>query len=580
MKPQGNSIVLGPRSDGRGEVVLSPEQRSTHLYVAGGTGTGKSKFLENLIRQDILNWRKSKCGMLVLDPHGSLYDDLMAWCAWHNIDRPIVPIDLRRDDRIISYNLLRKRTKADPAVVVSNFVQAMAYVWGQADTTSTPLFARWASNVIGTLYEKGLTLLEAEQLLDRVAKTQRQIITNGLRNSSAARDWAYANTLSPKDFEREIGSTLNRLHTFLSTQAMREMFGRGGASLDLGKAIEEGQIIIVSLATEGARVSEEDVSLFATLLLSDLWTAAKERGKGAGNPFYVYVDEFQNFVTPTIARNLDEARGFGLHLTLAHQFPNQLLHHGAHGRQVYDSVMVNARTKVVFSIEGEENLKPLAQALFTGTMTPDKIKLELYSTKVMDYAEETRTSRTRSKSESSGGGSQRGNASGEGTTGSKTYPFSRHEYNPDPTSTSESESGSASVSESEREEWSESSSESETESSILVPIMGKELSSVQFESLEEQLFRSMAVLLDQQQRQCVVRVVGTKLPVSVVTPTVKGVPKTQERVLTYENKKLGNWTFASETRESQKLTAPKPDELDFHSRAHIEAHSSKRSLNR
>ena len=67
--------------------------RDKHLYVCGGTGTGKSKFLESLIRQDIIAHRKSKCRMLILDPHGSLYDYLMQRLAWHKIERPI-PIDL------------------------------------------------------------------------------------------------------------------------------------------------------------------------------------------------------------------------------------------------------------------------------------------------------------------------------------------------------------------------------------------------------------------------------------------------------------------------------------------------------
>lgn len=178
------------------------------------------------------------------------------------------------------------------------------------------------------------------------------------------------------------------------------MFGQNGASLDLGKALEDGSIIIVNLSTEGARVSEEDASLFATLLLSDLWTAAKERGKGTDakqvKPFYTYIDEFQNFVTPTIAKNLDQARGFGLHLVLANQFPRQILHTGANGAQVYDSVMANARSKVVFETRGEDNLRPLATDLFMGVMNPDEIKHELYSTKVMDYVEETRTVRGRS----------------------------------------------------------------------------------------------------------------------------------------------------------------------------------------
>ena len=63
-------------------LMLTKEQRSRHLYVTGSTGSGKSKFLEYLIRQDILNWRKSdECGLLLLDPHGAIYDGIMAWLA-------------------------------------------------------------------------------------------------------------------------------------------------------------------------------------------------------------------------------------------------------------------------------------------------------------------------------------------------------------------------------------------------------------------------------------------------------------------------------------------------------------------
>src|SRR5579864_1220897 len=152
MRPKpGNDLILG-KLPGRAEHLgLSRTERDKHLYVCGGTGTGKSKFLENLIRQDILAWRKSKCGLIVLDPHGSLYDSLINWLAWNKIDRPIIPIDLRQDDWIVAYNVLRQRN-ADPQVLVDNFTDAMSYVWGQSGTNQTPLFARWAGNVISALY--------------------------------------------------------------------------------------------------------------------------------------------------------------------------------------------------------------------------------------------------------------------------------------------------------------------------------------------------------------------------------------------------------------------------------------------
>ena len=228
----GNDLNLGRLPGSEKELKLSRTERDKHLYVCGGTGTGKSKFLENLIRQDILAWHKSKCGMLIIDPHGNLYDSLMRWLAWRNIDRPIVPIDLRQDDWVVSYNLLRQRKHADPAVLVDNITDAMAYVWGQGGTNQTPLFARWVGNVLRTLYEKNLTLVEAERLVSHVETKMRYLLTADLKDKPSSQDWQFANTLNPKDFEAQVGSTVNRLQRFIRNKTMRTMFGhhRGGAA--------------------------------------------------------------------------------------------------------------------------------------------------------------------------------------------------------------------------------------------------------------------------------------------------------------------------------------------------------------
>ena len=533
----GNDLKIGTSPGSGASVVLTREQRATHLFVCGTTGTGKSKLLESLIRQDIDNWRHSKCGMLVIDPHGSLYDSVVSWLARSSppIQRPIIPIDLRQDDWVIAYNVLRNRPKSDPAVLVNNFVQAMAHVWGESGTQNTPLFARWAANVLGALYSKGLTLAETDILTDTLGKMKRRDIVSGLKNTQIANDWNFAEVLDPKEFDTKISSTVNRLRTFLATEKLRLMFGQGGRSLDLSRAIAEGHIILVSLATEGNRVSEEDGALFATLLLADLWAAARERGKGTDaqqvKPFYVYCDEFQNFVTPTMAKNLDQARGFGLHLTLANQFPRQILHAGAHGEQVYESVMANARSKIVFETRGEENLRPLALDLFMGVLSPDKIKHEIYSTKVMCFVEETRTIYSEGWSKGEGSGRHSGSASGAGTGG--TLGYFGDDITVDPRSTSLSESKFAAESSSRVDSRSESTSGSQADVPILVPQFGKELSSRQYESLDEQIFRAMAVLHDQEQRHCIVRGVGMKAPVVVQTPFIEKRIVRPERVREY-----------------------------------------------
>lgn len=551
----GNDLILG-RMPGRDRSLgLSREERDKHLYICGGTGTGKSKFLENLIRQDIRNWSKSKCGMLVLDPHGSLYDNLINWLAWTELERPIIPIDLRQDDWVVGYNVVRPRELPDPAVLVDNLTDAMAYVWGQGGTDATPLFARWIGHVIRTLYEKNLSLIQSEYLIDQIEKPVRQQMTAGLEHKPALRAWQFAEKLSAKDYEAQLGSTANRLQRFIHNKTLRSIFGLPNLSIDLRKALDEGAIILVSLATERARVSKENAELFATLLLSDLWTAAQERGKRDGvKPFYVYLDEFQRFVTPTIADNLDEARGFGLHLTMAHQFPNQLLDRGENGRRVYNSIMENASSKVVFRLQHDENLRAMAQWLFMGVMNPDEVKHELYGTKVMGYREEYRTAYGTSSSSGRGAGMQHGHASGAGLGGTSIFDDAGT-----PGSTSESWSSFASDSMSESESWSESETTSRTDVPMLIPVIGKELSHVQFRTLDEQLFRAMAVLFDQQQRQGVARIVGMNAPVSIFTPDVSKKPGNEERTKRFLEGCYKKLPFALPGAEAKKQIAERAE---------------------
>ncbi len=535
----GNKLELGI-VDGKGvPLEMTPRMRSTHLYICGATGTGKTKMLENLVRQDIKNWHKSKCGALIIDPHGGLYDALINWIAWNEKylkDVPIVPIDLRQNDWTIGYNVMRSRTVADPAVAIGNFVLAMAYVWNTDGTQETPLFARICREILWALYEKRLTLVEAEYLVDRINKRVRSELTSGLTRHSIAQSWAFANALQPRDFDAQFSSTINRFNPFLEIENLRLMFGQNGKSLDLGKAMEEGQIIIATVSTQGGRVSKDGASLFGTLLLSDLWTAASERGKGIEEgdvkPFYVYIDEFQNFVTPTIAQSLAEARGFGLHLTLANQFPRQILHAAANGPAVYDAIMANARSKIVFSLEGEENLKPLAQSLFMGVFNPDEIKLKLNSRKVMDYVERVWTVVSESANWSEA---------------QATY-----------TGTTDTDSASGAIRDGEQQEqqiWAiahadsggtsrtnvRGGSRSVSKVPYLKPVFGYEVSSVTYRSLDEQLHRAMAALFDQNQRHGVARLVGMRAPLNIVTPIVKRVPTSKEMAssfLTHAYEKL------------------------------------------
>jgi hypothetical protein len=557
----GNPLQLGDIIGSKRPVILPPSARERHLYVCGGTGVGKSKFLEHCIRQDILNWTDSHAGLILLDPHGLVYSNIMAWLAKHGLKRPVIPIDLRRDDWIISYNVLRRR-ETDNSVIVSNFVDALAHVWGEAGTDRTPLFARLAAVCLHTLYENQCTVSDIMYLLTR--PDIRRAMAAKVTDPTARQAWAFADR-NPKEFETQLTSSLNRFYRLVGSRVMKATLGQPDKSLDLLAALDKGHIILCNLSTEGGQITREEADTYATLLLADLWAVASTRPKREREktkPFYVYVDECQKFITPTIAENLDEARGFGLHLTLANQFPRKLKQAGPQGEAMYDSIIANAGNKVVFRLEHPDDAKMLAEWLFMNTFDTDEIKLRLLSTKVMDYREEMReshtdgTTHTTGKTSGRGGGSFHGVSSGDGRSGSQSF-------DPDdmtePLSSVEGWNNYVADSSGSSENWQEGESEthgrtkSVTRASVLIPQMGQEVSSIQYRSIDEQIFRATQKLFDQQDRHFAVRFHGgPKAPLFVKTPTVAPATTRKERIEAYRHSLLRNLPFAMPMAEASK----------------------------
>jgi hypothetical protein len=378
------------------------------MSITGQTGAGKSRYIESLIRQDLAHWPTTHAGLIVIDPHGEMFDGLMTWIAANSLNHlPIIPIDLRRQDRIVSYNPLRQRS-TEPAVMIDNFVNAMAYVWGQEGTDQMPLFERWATNALYRLYHEKKTLADAWRLFTPGGG----VISDLIEDPMIRRDWLLARK-NPKLFEEKTESSVNRFRRFLLNKTMRAMFGQSHTSLDLAQALEEGQIVLISLGRKRGSVSQENVDLFATLLISDLWTAAEERGKCEHNtPFYVYLDEFQRFVTPAMAQSLAESRGFSIGLTLSNQFPRQILNAGPHGPRIYDEIRENARTKIVFRLRGKDDLEVAANEIFISTFDPMRVKYQHHSYKMIGHDLQYLPSYGRSTTETVGGAEQTSHSTG------------------------------------------------------------------------------------------------------------------------------------------------------------------------
>ena len=80
MPAPGNDLVVGSSEDGK-PIILAHDHRLEHMVILGQTGTGKSRYAQGIIRQDIRLWPRNRCGLVVIDPHGEMFDGLMAWIA-------------------------------------------------------------------------------------------------------------------------------------------------------------------------------------------------------------------------------------------------------------------------------------------------------------------------------------------------------------------------------------------------------------------------------------------------------------------------------------------------------------------
>ena len=216
---------------------------------------------------------------------------------------------------------------------------------------------------------------------------------------------------------------------------------------------------------------------------------------------------------------------------------------GLKGETPMASVMANARSKMVFSLDMEENLKPLAQSLFMGCFNPDEIKLELYSRKVMDYVEEERTTYSESENWSEGVGEFTGQTDTESAGGAVSDGAAQDARLWNNSSADSSGTSNTSM---------RGGSRGTTRSTVFKPIMGEERSSVQFRSLDEQLYRAMAALHDQNQRCGVARLIGSKAPVNVQTPIIEKPLTSKEMAADFLTRTYKNLPFAVQSEEVHK----------------------------
>lgn len=518
------------------------QRRHTHTHIVGASGTGKSKFLESLICQDIDNRR----GLCLLDPHGTLAQDILAY-----VSRQAYPpknffyVQPSRDDWTCVYNPLN-RDIPDAHFLKDALKLAVLKCWGQDSSLQTPLLDEWLDIAFSTAITLGLTLPDIAMLFEPSIErnVQRRVVLQRLpeADTQTRAKWeqlCYLAEKKPVDFEILVGAARRRLSRFIRNPRLTRMYGIPDVTLDLAGMMDDSAVLIIDLSQHG-RFYSEDAQLFGTLVLTDFYVQMFNRARPQ-RPFALYIDEFQNYATKDIARMLDESRKFGIEMVLAHQRPGQLQNSdSAEERDIYSAVMTNAHNKVVFGGVDLQELEPLARLLTISTFDPLKVKTEIRTKSVVDYVKEywqahsrsTSTGRSSSSGASSGqsAASSSGYASGVGAT----FDPNTGLFGSQRLFTSESQSWQSAYGSGEfhGDSWSDSRTESESttvsEFPTLVPVLGEQLTSIYYETPEEQLLQALAILYDQEQRHAMVKLSGQKEPIPIVTPFVKTPHATEQ----------------------------------------------------
>lgn len=316
-------------------VTLSSEQRLRHLHIIGATGSGKSTLLLNLAVQDM----KAGSGVAVLDPHGDLIDQALAYVPGNRSD-DVILFDPADAEHPVGLNILNARSEIEKNVLASDLVS----VFRRLSTS-------WGDQMTSVLGNAILAFLESDQG-GTLSDLRHFLIENDYRKS-------YLETVTDpevvyywrKEFPllsgRPQASILTRLDTFLRPRLIRNIVTQK-EGLDFERILKEHKILLVKLAQ--GLIGEENSYLLGALIVSKLQQAVTSRqGQELTehDNYYLYIDEFHNFVTPSLAAILSGARKYRLGLILAHQELRQLVNRDP---EVAASVIANPYTRVCFRL--------------------------------------------------------------------------------------------------------------------------------------------------------------------------------------------------------------------------------------
>ncbi|MFH1565587.1 MAG: DUF87 domain-containing protein [bacterium] len=342
------------------------EDRDRHMYLVGKTGTGKSTIFKNMIIQDM----QKGFGVGVIDPHGELVDFVLNNVPEDRIEDVVLfdPSDYKHP---VGLNMLECSDPTQKNLMASGLLAAFSkqfgYSWG-------PRLEYLLNNAILTMLDvPGTTMLGITRLF--ADKNYQNYIVHKVTDPIIKEYWnkEFKDMKGNQSLITEALSPIqNKVGRFLSASTMRNILGQRKSTINLQDIMNNKKILLINLSK--GKIGEDNAYLLGSLLVSRLFFEVVQRvnmSEEERQPFYLYIDEFQNFASDSFADILSEARKYRLVLHLTHQYTAQL------SEPIQNAIFGNVGTTVALTL-GAQDAAVLAPEFAPVFEENDLITLEKY----------------------------------------------------------------------------------------------------------------------------------------------------------------------------------------------------------
>ncbi|MDO8548212.1 MAG: DUF87 domain-containing protein [bacterium] len=327
------------------DIYIQPEDRLRHFYVIGQTGTGKSWFLKNIVAQDI----RSGAGVCYIDPHGTDIMDILSIIPPER-EKDVIYFDPAHIERPMGLNMLEYDVSRpeQKTLVVDELFGIFRKLFGAIPESMGPAFEQYFRNSALLVMEdpaSGNTLLDIGRIFSDPAFRARKLAA--CKNPIVKAFWeGIAEQATGEQGLQNYGPYVtSKFDQFTTNEFVRPIIAQQKSAFNFRDIMDDKKILLVNLAK--GRLGDLNANLLGLVIVGKFLIAALSRADSFGKdfpPFYLHIDEFQNFATPSIATILSEARKYKLSLTIAHQFIAQL------SEEIRDAVFGNVGSICSFRI--------------------------------------------------------------------------------------------------------------------------------------------------------------------------------------------------------------------------------------